>query len=314
VPGARRQRGCGRLGRYPSAPNGLEICALYTVEGAKPLQSVLASVSVSAMSSFATRLAQKIHEHSPLCVGIDPSAALLKSCGLPNTAEGALEFGRRVLEAAEYRIAIIKPQSAFFERFGSAGFRAMEELTALARSKDVLVLLDGKRGDIDSTGAAYAEGYFAATTTLRVDAVTTHAYLGLRALQPFFDVAHQAEGGVFVVVRSSNPEGRELQHAQLPSGETVALAMAREITERNRAYTNEAIGPIGAVVGATCEDAEQTVAALPNSFILAPGVGAQGATIDDIAARMPNAAQCLARDSCQRRRAGADCDDDSRLA
>lgn len=253
----------------------------------RPVQ--LLPISVYAMPSFAARLQQKINEHSPLCVGIDPSAALLKSCGLPNTAEGALAFGQRVLEAAQYRIAVIKPQSAFFERFGSAGFRAMEELTAIARANDVLVLLDGKRGDIDSTGAAYAEGYFAPTSTLRADAVTTHAYLGLKALAPFFEVANQAEGGVFVVVRSSNPEGRELQHAKLPSGETVALAMAREITERNRAYTSEPIGPIGAVVGATCEDAAETVAGLPNSFILAPGVGAQGATIDDIAARMPNA-------------------------
>jgi orotidine-5'-phosphate decarboxylase len=241
------------------------------------------------MPSFAARLQEKINDHSPLCVGIDPSASLLKSCGLPNTAEGALEFGKRVLAAAEYRISIIKPQSAFFERFGSAGFRAMEELAALARSKEVLVLLDGKRGDIETTGAAYAEGYFSEHSTLRVDAVTTHAYLGLNALAPFFDVANKAHGGVFVVVRSSNPEGRELQTARLPGGETVALAMARQMTERNLAYTRENPGPIGAVVGATCDDAAATVAALPRSFILAPGVGAQGATIEDVLTRMPNA-------------------------
>lgn len=241
------------------------------------------------MTSFTTRLRKKINDHSPLCVGIDPSASLLRSCGLPNSAEGALEFAKRVLDAAHYRIAIIKPQSAFFERFGSAGFRAMEELTQLARSREVLVLLDGKRGDIESTGAAYAEGYFGSDSPLRVDAVTTHAYLGLNALAPFFDIANKAEGGVFVVVRSSNPEGYELQSARTASGETVALAMARQITERNRAYTSEDPGPIGAVVGATCEDAGETVAAMPRSFILAPGVGAQGATMDDILARMPNA-------------------------
>lgn len=244
---------------------------------------------LNIMTSFTTRLQKNINDHSPLCVGIDPSASLLKSCGLPNSAEGALEFGKRVLDAAQYRISIIKPQSAFFERFGSAGFRAMEELTVLARERGVLVLLDGKRGDIESTGAAYAEGYFAGQSPLRVDAVTTHAYLGLNALAPFFDIANKAEGGVFVVVRSSNPEGHELQTARTASGETVALAMARQITERNLAYTDEIPGPIGAVVGATCEDAGETVAALPRSFILAPGVGAQGATMDDILARMPNA-------------------------
>jgi orotidine-5'-phosphate decarboxylase len=105
-------------------------------------------------------------------VGIDPSASLLKSCGLPNSAEGAFEFGKRVLEAAQFELSIIKPQSAFFERFGSEGFKAMEQLAALARGRGVMVLLDGKRGDIDTTAEAYAESYFSASTPLRVDAVT----------------------------------------------------------------------------------------------------------------------------------------------
>nr|WP_298718322.1 orotidine-5'-phosphate decarboxylase [uncultured Steroidobacter sp.] len=240
------------------------------------------------MSTFAARLHQKIVEHSPLCVGIDPSAALLKSCNLPNTPEGAFEFGKRVLEAADFGISLLKPQSAFFERFGSEGLKAVEELTRLARSREVLVLLDGKRGDIDTTGAAYAEGYFSSTTTLRVDAVTTHVYLGLAALDPFLDIAARAEGGVFVVVRSSNPEGRELQTARLGSGETVAQNLCREITLRNR-QQGEGLQYIGAVVGATCDDAAETVDALPQSYILAPGVGAQGATIQDVLKRMPGA-------------------------
>src|SRR5690606_15595106 len=243
----------------------------------------------SSMLSFSERLKKKIHEYSPLCVGIDPSASVLKSCGLPDTAEGALELGRRVLSAAQYRIAIIKPQSAFFERFGSAGVRALEELTRLAHSHDVLVLVAGKRGDIESTGAAYAEGYFGRNASLHADAVTTHAYLGFDALTPFFGIAIAAGAGVFVVVRSSNPEGKPLQTARTASGETVALALANEITKRNRHYTQETPGPIGAVVGATCEDAAEIVAALPHSFILAPGVGAQGATMNDVLARMPAA-------------------------
>jgi orotidine-5'-phosphate decarboxylase len=241
------------------------------------------------MPTFAARLTKQIAAHGALCVGIDPSAALLKSCGLPNTAEGALAFGQRVLEAADYRLSIVKPQSAFFERFGSAGFKAMEDLSALARSREVLVLLDGKRGDIDSTAMAYAESYFGTETALHVDAITTHAYLGLGALDPMFDFAVEHDGGVFVVVRSSNPEGRALQGARLANGETVAQSLCREITERNRRYGTDPSGPIGAVVGATCDDAAATVDALPTSFILAPGVGAQGATMDDIRARMPQA-------------------------
>ena len=241
------------------------------------------------MPSFAARLTKQIAAHGALCVGIDPSAALLKSCGLPNNAEGALAFGQRVLEAAEYKLSIVKPQSAFFERFGSAGFKAMEELSALARSREVLVLLDGKRGDIDSTATAYAESYFGGETPLRVDAITTHAYLGLGALDPMFDFAVKHDGGVFVVVRSSNPEGREPQLAKLANGDTVAQSLCRGITERNRKFGAETPGPLGAVVGATCDDAAATVEALPTSFILAPGVGAQGATMDDIRARMPQA-------------------------
>jgi len=240
------------------------------------------------MPTFAARLQQKIAEHSPLCVGIDPSAALLKSCDLPNTAEGAFEFGKRVLEAADFRISLLKPQSAFFERFGSSGLKALEQLTSFARSREVLVLLDGKRGDIDTTGAAYAEGYFSDTTTLRVDAVTVHVYLGLAALDPFLDIAVRADGGVFVVVRSSNPEGRELQTAKLASGETVAQNLCREISLRNHRL-GDALGFLGAVVGATCDDADETVTALPQSFILAPGVGAQGATMQDVLRRMPSA-------------------------
>jgi orotidine-5'-phosphate decarboxylase len=240
------------------------------------------------MSTFAARLQQKIREHSPLCVGVDPSASLLKACALPDTPQGAFEFGKRVLEAAQHRISLLKPQSAFFERFGAGGLRALEELVTLARSRDVLVLLDGKRGDIDTTGAAYAEGYFSAATTLRVDAVTTHAYLGFGALEPFLEIALRAGGGVFVVVRSSNPEGRELQTARLANGDTVAQRLSREITARN-ARVGAGVGPIGAVVGATCEDAAATVDELPQSYILAPGVGAQGATMADVLARMPNA-------------------------
>jgi orotidine-5'-phosphate decarboxylase len=240
------------------------------------------------MTMFAARLHQKIVEHSPLCVGVDPSASLLKSCNLPNTPDGAFEFGKRVLEAADFRISLLKPQSAFFERFGSAGLKAVEELATLARSREVLVLLDGKRGDIDTTGAAYAEGYFSSTTTLRVDAVTTHVYLGLAALDPFLDIAVRAEGGVFVVVRSSNPEGRELQTARMANGETVAQNLCREITLRNRKQ-GEGLQYLGAVVGATCDDAAETVDAMPQSFILAPGVGAQGATIQDVLQRMPSA-------------------------
>ena len=221
-----------------------------------------------------------------MCVGLDPSASLLAACGLPDNAAGALEFGKRVLTAARFELALIKPQVAFFERFGSAGMAALEELAALARAREVLVLLDGKRGDIDTTGAAYAAAYFAPGAPLRVDAVTTHPYLGLGALQGLIEFAVANEGGVFVVVRSSNPEGVELQTARLASGLTVAQDLCRQIGILNQRFAPGAVGPVGAVIGATCEDATAAVADLPTAFILAPGIGAQGATLADARVRM----------------------------
>jgi orotidine-5'-phosphate decarboxylase len=241
------------------------------------------------MADFCTRLNDRIAQHGPLCVGLDPSAATLATCGLPDSAEGAFEFGRRVLAASGGRIAIVKPQAAFFERFGSAGWRALEEVMTLARRAGVLTLLDGKRGDIDTTGEAYAEAFFSPTSPVRADAVTVHAYLGIDALRRFFDFAARNGGGVFVVVRSSNPEGETLQQARLADGTTVALDLCRSISRYNAAHAQTGLGPIGAVVGATCDDAEPTVQALPQSFILAPGVGAQGATFQDVARRMPSA-------------------------
>ena len=267
------------------------------------------------MPTFADRLQQKIREHSPLCVGIDPSAALLKSCGLPDSAEGALEFGKRVLEAADFRIAVLKPQSAFFERFGSSGFRALEELVQMARAREVPVLLDGKRGDIDTTAAAYAEGYFSATTTLRVDAITTHCYLGLAALEPFFAAAIAADGGVFVVVRSSNPEGQALQTARMSSGETVAQSLCREITARNLRQRKEGLGPIGAVVGATCDGCRRNGRSAAE--FLRARAGRRRAGRDDARrtraharGSRPRAAERLAGDPRERQPARRDQDDD----
>jgi orotidine-5'-phosphate decarboxylase len=240
-------------------------------------------------ADFQARLQRRIDQHGPLCLGIDPSADALATCGLPNTAQGALDFGIRMLAAAAYRLAIVKPQSAFFERFGSPGIRALEELITQARRREVLVLLDAKRGDIDTTAEAYAEAYFSPSSPLKVDAVTLHPYLGLRALAAAIRFAVRNGGGVFIVVRSSNPEGQALQTARLADGRTVADSLCADIAVLNRELGGAAVGPIGAVVGATCDDAAAIVAALPHSFILAPGVGVQGATIKDVGIRMGQA-------------------------
>jgi orotidine-5'-phosphate decarboxylase len=241
------------------------------------------------VTDFCSRLKRLVEQHGPLCVGIDPSAAMLAKCELPDSAQGAFEFGSRVLDAAENQVAIVKPQAAYFERFGSSGVRALEELVALARRRDVLVLLDAKRGDIDTTGEAYAEAFFSPSSPLKVDAVTLHPFLGFNSLENALRFAVRHGGGIFVVVRSSNPEGEAIQTARLADGRTIAEALCEGITEFNQRLSTEPAGPVGAVVGATCHDANAIVAALSLSYVLAPGVGAQGATIEDVQVRMPQA-------------------------
>lgn len=241
------------------------------------------------MSEFATHLAERVARFGPLCVGIDPHAPLLARCGLPDSAEGALTLGQRILRAVDFELAIVKPQSAFFERYGSEGIRALEQLLAEGRARGVLMLLDGKRGDIDSTGEAYAESYFRPGTPIRADALTWHVYLGFAALRRALEFSAAQGGGAFIVVRSSNPEGAPLQAAMF-EGKSVAQRVCEEITAFNaRVHPDAKFGSVGAVVGATCDDADQTCAALPRSYILAPGVGAQGATFADVVRRMPSA-------------------------
>lgn len=241
------------------------------------------------MSEFTARLAERIGRYGPLCVGIDPHAPLLQDCGLPDSAEGALAFGQRILRAIDFELAIVKPQAAFFERYGSAGMRALEQLMAEARARELLVLLDGKRGDIDSTGEAYAQAYFRPDSPVRADALTWHVYLGFAALRRALEFSAQQGGGAFIVVRSSNPEGAAVQSAVF-DGKSVSQRVCEEITAFNaRVDPAAALGSVGAVVGATCEDADATAAALPRSYLLAPGVGAQGATFADVARRMTSA-------------------------
>jgi len=239
--------------------------------------------------SFSSSLQTRVERFGPLVLGLDPSANLLQSSALKDSADGALALAQRVLEATRGELAMVKPQLAYFERFGGAGLLVLERIAKEFRSAGVLVLMDGKRGDIDATARAYAEAYLDPASPLAADAVTVHAYLGLDALAPFFELAQLHHRGVFVVVRSSNPEASRLQAAQI-DGMSVAALLSQEIGVWNRRLcAQEWLGPIGAVVGATLDDVAATAAALPHSWLLAPGVGAQGATFDDVKRRFGTA-------------------------
>jgi orotidine-5'-phosphate decarboxylase len=222
--------------------------------------------------SFGDRVAAAVARTGPLCAGIDPSAALLTKWGLSDDANGLRSFCASCVEGLAGAVSVVKPQVAFFERHGSAGLAELERLIA-----------DAKRGDIDSTAAAYADAWLGEASPLAADAVTVHPYLGLGALSPLVDLAAANGKGILVVARSSNPEGRELQQAVTATGPTVEDMLLSEIAELNGSPAIPT-GTVGAVVGATLEQSAFALSQL-GGVILAPGLGAQGAGPADIAAR-----------------------------
>ncbi|WP_326554077.1 orotidine-5'-phosphate decarboxylase [Micromonospora sp. NBC_01813] len=231
------------------------------------------------METFGQRLHRAMAARGPLCVGIDPHPELLARWGLPDDVEGLSRFAATVVEALGDVVAVAKPQSAFFERFGSAGIAVLESTIRQLRAAGVLVLLDVKRGDIGSTAAAYAAAYLDPASPLAVDAVTASPYLGVGALAPMFDLAAKHGGGVFVLALTSNPEGRAVQHARVSDGRTVAQTVIDEISQLN--VGAEPIGSFGLVVGATVGDTGHELSGV-NGPLLAPGLGAQGGRPEDL--------------------------------
>jgi len=224
-------------------------------------------------ASFGARLQEVVDASGRLCVGIDPHPGLLESWGLPDSPQGLREFGLRVVEAVSGRAGIVKPQIAFFERLGSAGYAALEEVLAAARSAQLLVIADVKRGDLDTSVDAYAEAWLDPRSELRADAITVVPYQGIGALAPVFERAARADAGVLVLGATSNPEAREVQAAVRADGRTVAAASVDGAREHGQ----------GVVIGATLslDDVGLSTERLVGLPILAPGYGAQGARIAD---------------------------------
>ncbi|MBM0239490.1 orotidine-5'-phosphate decarboxylase [Micromonospora sp. ATA32] len=231
------------------------------------------------MESFGTRLHRAMAERGPLCVGIDPHPGLLARWGLSDDIDGLDRFTRTVVEALGDRVAVVKPQSAFFERHGSRGVAILESTIRQLRDAGSLVLLDVKRGDIGSTVAAYASAYLDPSSPLYVDAVTASPYLGVGSLVPMFELAVTHGGGVFVLALTSNPEGAAVQRAVSADGRTVAQTVIDEISQLNRGA--EPLGSFGLVVGATIGETGHDLSAVGGP-LLAPGLGAQGGTAVDL--------------------------------
>lgn len=231
-----------------------------------------------AAQGFGERLVEAGREYGRLCVGIDPHAALLEQWGLEDNVEGLRAFSETCVEAFAGHAAVVKPQVAFFERFGSAGFAVLEDTLAQLRERGTLVIADAKRGDIGSTMAGYAAAWLAPGSPLEADALTLTPYLGVGSLDPAIELAAQHGKGVFVMAANSNPEAVALQTGTL-DGKMLSQRMVDECAEYNRADDPEYIGHVGVVVGATVQN--PPVLDQLNAPVLMPGVGAQGATMDD---------------------------------
>ncbi len=243
---------------------------------------------------FGQRLADAVAARGPLCVGIDPHAGLLQRWGLPDSPEGLARFTDAAVDALAGQVAVLKPQSAFYERHGSRGLAVLEDGIAAARAAGALVLLDAKRGDIGTTMDAYAD-------VLRpehpgaVDALTVSPYLGPGALQPAVDTARLVGGGLFVLARTSNPDAAALQSAVVGQRSVAQVVVdtvrgwntpgwvvgdplpdvgaVQDLGSRWGATT----GSFGVVVGATLRDLDVDLDGLGGP-VLAPGLGAQGGT------------------------------------
>jgi len=230
---------------------------------------------------FGARLHDAMTTRGRLCVGIDPHSSLLHAWGLDDDVAGLERFALTVVEAVAPHVSVVKPQSAFYERFGSRGVAVLERVIAESRAAGALVLLDVKRGDIGSTSQAYADAYLDPASPLASDAITASPFLGFGSIDPMIETARRHDAGVFVLALTSNKEGPEVQHARTgQSGDsgTVAGAILAHLAHLNADATP--LGDFGAVIGATIGSTEERVDF--NGPVLAPGYGAQGGTVADL--------------------------------
>jgi orotidine-5'-phosphate decarboxylase len=235
-------------------------------------------VRSASAQPFGSRLRAARAARGPLCVGIDPHPGLLAAWGLRDDVAGLEVFARTVTDALADRVSLLKPQMAFFERHGSRGLAVLEQVVIEARDAGALVLLDGKRGDIGSTMQAYADAYLDPRSPIAGDAVTLSPFLGYESLRPALDTALTYQAGVFVLARTSNPEGAAVQSAVGRDGRTVTQTLLASIAAEN--VVDAPWGSVGAVVGATAMEPVDGLRI--GGPVLAPGLGAQGATVADL--------------------------------
>lgn len=243
------------------------------------------TTTTTTTTTFGQRLRAAMAEHGPLCAGIDPHQSLVESWGLAYDLDGLKTFTRTCVEAFGGHVGVVKPQSAFFEVFGSGGIAILEDAIRDLRAAGTLVLLDAKRGDIGSTMSAYAAAYLGGSAVAPADALTVSPYLGFESVRPALDAAAAHGRGVFVLALTSNPEGASVQHARRDELSVAESMVAGAAAENAAALAAGDLGSTGLVVGATVGSAVRDLGldlASVNGPLLAPGVGAQGGTSEDL--------------------------------
>lgn len=240
---------------------------------------------------FGSALSAGFQSGKRLCVGIDPHAYLLEAADLPDSASGAERFGIRLVDSAAGLALAVKPQVAFFERFGADGYAALENVFHAAREARLLLIADAKRGDVGSSFGAYAEAWLTPGAPLEADALTVSAFQGFGVLSSALELSVQSGKGLFVLVATSNPEAAPIQQAMVSPGTTVSAHLLNEILEFNRERNVAApVANVGAVLGATLQLSAYGLpthnsADQPDSQvipILAPGFGHQGGQIEHV--------------------------------
>ncbi|HIT61039.1 MAG TPA: orotidine-5'-phosphate decarboxylase [Candidatus Fimousia stercorigallinarum] len=248
------------------------------------------------------KLVNKIQKlEAPIVVGLDPMLAYVpehiqekayKEFGetLKGAGEAIFAYNKAIIDATCDLIPAVKPQIAMYEQFGIEGMIAFQRTCEYAKSKDLVIIGDIKRGDIGSTSAAYAVGHVGQVRvgsnlyrSFDEDFVTVNPYLGSDGVKPFIEVCKSENKGIFVLVKTSNPSSGEFQD-QLIDGTPLYEKVAQKVAEWGEEHMGDSYSYVGAVVGATYPEMGKVLRkVMPKTYILVPGYGAQGGQAKDLA-------------------------------
>ena len=242
-----------------------------------------------------------IKTKNPSVIGLDPDISKIPFCyktnpkskeGLKAVADAIYKFNCDIIDTVAELIPAVKPQMAFYEKYGYYGVSAFEKTVEYAKSKGLVVIEDAKRNDIGNTARAYADGHLGVVelldgsfvNSINSDFLTVTPFLGSDSIQPFVDVCIKNHKGIFVLVKTSNKSSREIQDVITPEGITISQSIAKYVSKQSGMFVGKyGYSSVGAVVGATYpEEALVLRKLMPRSYFLVPGYGAQGGGSKDI--------------------------------